>query len=312
MPTLIRNQMNFRDWALLILLSFLWGGSFFFVEIILTQLPPLSLVAMRLGLAAVALWGVVLFTRTRLPCGWHTWGVLVILGAINNAMPFSLIVWGQTQITSGLASILNATTPLFGVIVAGWFLADERASLRKFVGVLIGFIGVVLMFTHAAATGHTSIWPQLAILAATFSYAVGGIYGRRLKKMDISPLVSSAGQISMAFLMLLPMMIYWEGLPTLSRLDPWVWGAIGGLAVLSTAVAYILYFSLLETVGATNVLLVTLLVPVSAVCLGVALLGESLYWSQVFGMACIGLGLLVVDGRWRRSNLFKRSHPSGG
>jgi drug/metabolite transporter (DMT)-like permease len=223
------------------------------------------------------------------------------MGLLNNAIPFGLIVWGQTQIASGLASILNATTPLFTVIVAGILLSDERATPLKLLGVAVGFIGVVVMIGTPAIGEGDSTLAQVAIMVAALSYAFAGVYGRRFKKMLISPFVTAAGQVTASALVMTPIALITDGPLNISEPSAGGWASIAGLAVLSTAVAYVLYFKLLGSAGATNLLLVTLLVPVSAILLGSLFLNETLSAVHFFGMALIALGLSAIDGRlWRR------------
>ncbi|WP_419904608.1 DMT family transporter [Kiloniella sp.] len=207
---------------------------------------------------------------------------------------------GQTYIASGLASILNATTPFFGVIVATIFLPDERATILKVVGVIIGFAGVVLMF--GVPTESQNTFAQLAILAATLSYAFAGAYGRKFKTMAINPIVTAAGQISGATFILIPITYVVEGLPSLTEITMETWVSVVSLAIFSTAIAYILYFKILEKAGATNLLLVTLLVPISAILLGSIFLNEVLEASHFVGMLIIAIGLSAIDGRlWKWS-----------
>lgn len=214
------------------------------------------------------------------------------MGALNNALPFSLIFWGQTTITSGLASILNATTPLFTVVVAHIFTRDERMTVRKLVGVLAGLAGVAILIGPDLGG---SIWGQIACLAAALSYAFAGIYGRRFKALGVQPLQAAAGQLRASAMLILPIMLLAE--PAWPMPSAVTWSAVAGLALLSTALAYVLYFRILAAAGATNLLLVTFLVPVTAILLGAAFLGERLKLRQFAGMALIGLGLAAIDGR---------------
>lgn len=299
----IRTTMSGADWALLLVLSLLWGTSFFFIEIAVAEIAPLSLVSLRVGLAALTLWGLILVLGVPLPRWRAPWGALALMGLANNALPFTLIVWAQTSIPSGLASILNASTPLFAVIVAGLVLSDERATRGRIAGVLIGLAGVVLMVGADSLSGlGQAVLPQLAVLGAALAYACASVYGRRFRRLGVAPLVTAAGQVTSASLALIPLALLVE--------QPWLapapgWAAMGAtlaLALPSTALAYILYFRLLATAGATNLMLVTILVPVTAILLGVAFLGERLSTSDILGMALIVLGLSVIDGRlWRRA-----------
>jgi drug/metabolite transporter (DMT)-like permease len=287
--------MKPAEWGMLILLSIFWGGSFFFIEIALRDFQPFTVVFFRVTLAALILTGVVYLSGQRMPDSLRLWGAFLIMGAINNAIPFSLIVWGQTRIDSGVASILNATTPIFTVLLAHVFTSDERLTRIKFLGVLIGFFGVYMMMKPELKTGFS--WRgvgQLAALGAALSYGFAGIFGKRFKKT--SPVATSAGMLICSSLMMFPLALIidspWPLRPSLESA-----AAVFGMATISTAMAYLLYFRILAAAGATNVLLVTFLIPISALLLGVGVLGEVINVLKYIGMGCIFLGLIVIDGR---------------
>ena len=302
MLTAVNTIMNRREWAMLVTLSVLWGGSFFFAEIALESLPPLTIVTLRVGLAAITLWLVVLALKLPIPNSPPIWIAFLTMGLLNNVLPFSLIVWGQSQISSGLAAILNATAPLFGVIVAGILLRDESATPLKIMGVVVGFAGVIVMM-DLSSIATSSLLAQLAILAAALSYACASVYGRRFKATGLNPILVAAGQVTGSTLLLLPIALWVDGNDPYANVPAQVWAAIISLAVFSNAAAYILYFKLLASAGATNILLVTLLVPVSTILLGWLFLEESLQTPHVIGMAMIALGLSAIDGRlWRRAS----------
>lgn len=292
------KSMSLYEWLLLVILSILWGGSFFFVGVAVEALPPLSIVTLRVFLAAITLWGVVYFSGLRMPSMPTIWLAFIGMGILNNAIPFVLIVWGQTHIASGLASILNATTPLFTVIAAHFLTNDEKMSPLKIVGVVFGLTGVVIMIGQEAFGGvGDNILGQIAVLGAAISYSFAGIYGRRFKRLGIQPVVTATGQVTASSLLLIPVVLLYDRPFTLPIPEVEVWLSIICLALFSTALAYILYFRILSTAGATNVLLVTLLVPVSAILLGTAILGEQLELKHMVGMGMISLGLLTIDGR---------------
>lgn len=291
--------MGAREWGMLVTLSVVWGGSFFFVEVALADIPPLTLVLGRVGLAALSIW-IWLAVSRRLPrLDLRLCRAFLVMGALNNALPFTLIVWGQVHIASALASILNAATPVFTVLLAHLLTRDERLSPAKALGVAAGFAGVVVMIGPDALSGlGVAVFAQLAVLGAALSYAFAGIYGRRFRGLPSE--ITAAGQLAASSLLMTPLALYvdrpWDlAMPTLES-----WGAMIALAVLSTAFAYLLYFRILKTAGATNLLLVTFLVPVSAILLGVGILGEHLSAGQIAGMLLISLGLLVIDGRLTR------------
>ena len=292
----IRTVMGATDWLLLLALGALWGGSYFFGKVALAQLGPFSVAAGRLALAAVVLHVVVRITRPGLPCAWQAWRAFWVMGLLNNVVPMSLILWGQTRIGSGLAAILNASTPLFTVLLAHCFTRDERLTSAKIAGVLFGLGGVVVMIGPEAlggARGH--LLAQLAMLGAAISYACAGIFGRRFA--GTPPLATATGQVTASSFTLLPLALLVDR-PWLSPLpSARTWGAVAGLALLCTALAYVIYFRVLTSAGASNLLLVTLLMPVNAVLLGVTLLGEDIEPRQATGMALIAAGLAVIDGR---------------
>ncbi len=290
--------MGALEWGLLIALSILWGGSFFFVGIAVAELPPFTIVLLRVAIAAVALHLVLRVLGVTMPWDAKTWLAFFGMGLLNNAIPFSLIVWGQTHIASGLASVLNATTPLFTVLVAHVLTADERLTRARISGVLIGLAGVVLMIGPAAmADLGRDVLAQLAVLAAALSYALAGIFGRRFKRMGVAPLATAAGQVSASSLLMLPVALLADHPWTLPMPSLAALGAVLGLALLSTALAYYLFFRILAAAGAVNLLLVTFLIPVSAILLGCLILGEVLTLAEVIGMALIGAGLAAIDGR---------------
>lgn len=279
------------------LLSVLWGGSFFLIAISVTGLPVLSVVAIRLGVAAIVLWLIVLATGRKLPRAPGIWAAFLVMGILNNAIPFGLIVWGQTSIPSGLASILNATTPLWTVIVSGLLLSDEGFSARKLAGVVLGLGGVAVMIglDTLAGLGH-AIWAQLAILGAALSYAFANVFGRRFRSMGLDPVVTAAGMVTGSSALLVPLALSVDGWPG-AEVPGQVWLAAIVLGVVSTGLAYVLYFRVLARAGATNISLVTFLVPVSAVLLGWLFLAETLGSAHLLGVALIALGLVLIDGR---------------
>ncbi len=294
----IQKQMDASEWGMLVALSLLWGGSFFFIGIAVKELPPVTIVTLRVSLAATALLIVCRIMGLHLPRQWAVWRAFFGMGLLNNIIPFCLIVWGQTHIASGLASILNATTPLFTVIVAHFLTADEKMTGNKLAGVLIGFAGVATMIGPAAFGGAISgLWGQIAILGAAISYSFAGIFGRRFKAMGVPPLMTATGQISSSTLMLIPAAFLIDKPWTLAMPSLGTWGALIGIALLSTALAYLIFFRILATAGATNLALVTFLIPVSAILLGSLILGEQLEIKHFAGMAMIAAGLAAIDGR---------------
>ena len=288
--------MGRLEWSLLVLLGILWGGSFFFGEVALAELQPFTIVLGRVSLAAVALVILVYLLGHRLPADPRLWGAFFIMGALNNLIPFSLIVWGQTQIASGFAAILNATTPLFTVILAHLLTKEEKMNINKIFGALFGLAGVTFMIGPEIVDGlELYDLGQIAILGAALSYSFAGLFGRRFK--DQPPIVTASGQVTATTAMMLPIVLVFDQPWTLPTPSAVTVGSVVTLALLCTALAYVIYFRILATAGATNLLLVTFLVPVSAVLLGVLILGEELASKHVIGMSLIALGLASVDGR---------------
>jgi drug/metabolite transporter (DMT)-like permease len=286
---------------LLLLLSVLWGGSFFFVEVALTDLPPLTLVAARLGLAALAMLLALRLGGGRLGWSGRLWAAFAVMALLNNVLPFTLLVSAQRDITGSLAAILNATTPLWTVLVAHVATSDEKATFWKLAGVLTGLAGVAVVVAPDALGGLGDSLPaQLACLAAALSYALAGLFGRRFKHMGAAPLQTATGQVVAGTLIMIPIALSVEAPWTLATPAPATLASVAALAVLSTGLAYLVYFRLLASAGATNLLLVTLLIPVTATLLGALVLGEALTAFQGLGMGLIALGLAAVDGRLPR------------
>jgi len=291
----VNQVMGIKEWLLIILLSVMWGGSFFFVGVAVKELTPLTIVLSRVALASIILLAVVHLKGDRMPSSPGLWGAFFVMGALNNLIPFSLIVWGQTHIESGLASILNATTPIFSVILAHFWTREERLTINRVTGVLIGWAGVALLIGIESLRGFgMEVIGQIAVLGAAFSYACAAIYGRRFK--GVSSLVVATGMLCGSTIMLTPLALLierpWDLSPGIMTLT-----ALFGLAAVSTSLAYIIYFRVLATSGPTNILLVTFLIPMSALLLGSVVLGERLGWNAFVGMGIIVIGLIAIDGR---------------
>jgi drug/metabolite transporter (DMT)-like permease len=297
-PAMIRIVMNRSDWAILAALALIWGGAFFLIGVAVRHVPPFSYVLMRLTLAAAAMWAILAWRREPLALPREAWGAIVLLALLNNALPFTLFGWAQTHIASGLASILNATTPIWGVLVAHFLTQEERMTPRKIAGVLLGFGGVATMIGPSLLSSvGTNALAQLACVTASLSYALAAVWARRFRRQGISPLSVTTGQLTAGAMVMLPVSMlvdrpWTQAFPPLSA-----WGAIIALALLCTAFGYVLYFRLIETSGATNALLVTLLVPPVAILLGALFLSETLAPQDFIGLALIALGLAAIDGR---------------
>jgi drug/metabolite transporter (DMT)-like permease len=295
------RSLSIVEWLLLLALAAVWSFSFFFAKLALGDLPPLSVVLGRVGIAALALLLVLRLSGLALPLSRAAWGAFLGMALLNNVIPFSLLFWGQTAIESALAAILNATTPLFAVIGAHFLTSDERATPGKLAGVGFGIAGVAVMLGADALAGiGREVAAQLACLAAAASYALAGIFGRRFRRLGIAPLTTAAGQVTTSAVLMLPLVLLVDR-PWAMAPPGWLsLAALLGLALVSTALAYVLYFRILATAGATNLLLVTFLIPIGALWLGIGVLGESLAPRHFAGMILILLGLAAIDGRMLR------------
>ncbi len=299
------DRIDARDWSLLAVLSVLWGGSFFFNGVVLKELPPLTVVLLRVALAAMILLPVLRAYQIRFPVGLSGWKPFFAIALLNNVLPFSLIVIGQTYIPSGLASILNATTPLFTVLVMA-AAGDEKLHARRVVGIVTGLIGVIILHgqdVHGQGVHGQDLGFQsgegvgiLLCLAAAFSYGLSALYARR-KLSNSPPLATATFQLLASALMMTIVAAVFERPWQLPMPGVTTWLAMIGLAALSTALAYIVFFQVLRRSGSTNVMLVTLLIPVTAILLGYLVLGESISLREMIGALVIGSALLLMDGR---------------
>jgi drug/metabolite transporter (DMT)-like permease len=309
-PPGISKVMSGADWLMLISLSLLWGGSFFFNDVAVRELPTITVVTARVGLAAVVLLLVARIGATK-PLAKLPWSAFLVMGVLNNAIPFLLIVWAQAHIASGLAAILNATTPLFTLIVAHLFTADERLTWGRAFGVILGLAGVIVIVgPDALHSLGTDVAAQLACLGAALSYAFAAVFGRRFAALGVSPIETAAGQTAAAALLLIPLMFIVDRPWLLPMPSSATIGALIGIGILSTVLAYILYFRILASAGATNLLTVTFLIPISAIVLGFVFLDETPRLRHFAGLAFIGCGLAAIDGRVWRTLSTKRPNPA--
>ncbi|MBL0374498.1 EamA family transporter [Rhizobium sp. KVB221] len=288
--------LSARSWMMLLLLGLLWGGSFFFARIAVAHIPPVTLAFLRFSIAALALhifiagrYGIYRELRAR-------WPAFLLLGLINNAIPHTMIFAGQTQIGAGLASILNATTPIFTVVIAHFLTTDEKLTSAKIAGTIVGLAGTILLFSpHIGDKAGAPLWAIALPLIAALSYGFAAIFSRRFK--GVAPPVTAAGQLTASTIMILPVSLLVDQPWTLAMPPLPAVSAVIALALVSTAFAYILFFRLISVAGATNASLVTLLVPPSAIVLGIIFLGEHLEAAEWAGMFVIGVGLVILDGR---------------
>ena len=306
--TPIQKSIAPRAWAELLLLALIWGASFLSNAVILRETGVLWAVAWRVAGAAAVLWLYVFWRGLAVPRGWRTWGAFLGMGLLNNVIPFSLLSWGQLHIASGLTSILNAATAVFGTLTAALIFADERLSVRKLVGVGFGFMGVATAIGLSSLTHFdlTSLG-QIAVIGATISYAFAGPFGR-INLSELNPEVAAAGMLTGAFLIMLPIVGLTEGY--MAPQTAHVWGGVAYLSLIATGVAYAFYYRVLKMAGSGNVLLVTLLVAPVAIVLGAVVLEEQLQPRAYAGFALLAVGLVILDGRlWRR--VFDRKATAG-
>jgi len=294
-----QRAMGTREWAMLLLLGAIWGGSFFFAAIAVRDIPPLALVLVRVALAAAALWLYVLARGFALAPLKPFILPFLGLALLNNVVPHTLMFAGQTAIGAGLASVLNATTPFWTMLLANAMLADEKLTARRAAGVALGIAGtVVLVGPGLIANLGGPAWAKFALLGTALSYAFAGIYARRFARL--APELVATGQLTASTVIALPLVLLFDDPAAMLAAGTAAWSAAIALALLATAFAYVLYFSLIASAGASNTSLVTLVVPVSAILLGTIFLGERLEIFELGGMALIALGLLVIDGRFFR------------
>jgi drug/metabolite transporter (DMT)-like permease len=283
-------------WGMLMLLGLLWGASFFFARIAVKEVPPLMLVLLRVAIAAAALHLYLLARGDWRKFREQRFVPFILLGLLNNAIPFSLLFIGQTELGAGLAAILNALVPFWTVLAANFLTADEKFTANKIIGILLGVAGAAVIIGPSALSGlGAPLWAKLAVIGAGISYTFAAIYAKRFKA--VPPIVTAAGQLTASSLIMLPAAFLAQGFWSPLQITQPVWLTILALALASTALAYIIFFSIIAAAGATVVTLVTLLVPVSAIMLGTVFLGETQSLAEVLGMALIGLGLVIIDGR---------------
>ena len=291
-----QSGMTSYEWGLLVLLSAIWGGSFYFFAILIKELPVFTIVFLRVSLATVALWIVVLASGLKPPNSWGQWRNYFIMGTLNNVIPFSLIVWGESKVAPGLGAVLNATTPFFTVLVAHAFTTNERLSWNRLTGALVGLLGVAgLVGFDAIGKLGGDFWYQMMFVLVSVLYAFSAIWARRFS--NTPPLVNAASQTAASSALLLPLMLIFDRPWTLAVPSALAVYSQLGLSLLCTAVAYILFFTIIKRAGSTNISLVTFLVPISAMILGATLLNEHITSNHILGMLVIGLGLALIDGR---------------
>lgn len=292
--------MNLFDWTRLIILSLLWGGSYTWIELALIELDPMMIVFYRVLISSIFLILICKLLSLTFKIEKKIFIFLFFMSLTNNVIPFNLIAWGQQEITASVGSILNATTPLFTVIIANYWPNGEKATLNRIFGVIIGFCGVILLMGLSIHDIDNSIIGQSAILLAAISYAISALIGKEIKK--IHPAISATYMLSISSVILLPIILF-SGNELLPQVSKQSMIAIMGLAIFSTSIAYLIFYKLIENIG-SNVMLVTLLMPVSAILLSIIILNETINTTQTIGLILILTGLILVDGR--ALNFFKR------
>ncbi len=289
-------QMSARNWALLLLLGTVWGGSYFFARIAVSEMPPLMLVMFRVSIAALVLQAFLTVRGPSFRIALPLAGSFFVLALLNNVIPFSLIFMGQTEVGAGLASVLNATTPFWTAILANMLTADEKLTPVKLTGIAFGIAGTGVMIGPGLLNGLGGpLWAKLALIGGAVSYGLAFIYGRRFR--GVPPTLVATGQLTASTVIMIPLVLTLYGPGNLFSFSGNIWAAVIGLAVLSTAFAYLIYFRVLASAGATNASLVTFLNPVSAILLGSLVLGERLAPFEIAGMVLIATGLIIIDGR---------------
>ncbi|WP_367718550.1 DMT family transporter [Nitratireductor sp. GISD-1A_MAKvit] len=289
-------QMSARNWGLLLLLGAVWGGSYFFARVAVSEMPPLMLVMFRVSIAALVLQAFLAVRGPSFRIALPLAGSFFVLALLNNVIPFSLIFMGQTKVGAGLASVLNATTPFWTAILANMLTTDEKLTPVKLTGIAFGIAGTGVMIGPGLLNGLGGpLWAKLAMIGGAISYGLAFIHGRRFR--GVPPTVVATGQLTASTIIMIPLVLTLYGPENLFSFSDNIWAAVIGLAVLSTAFAYLIYFRVLANAGATNASLVTFLNPVSAILLGSLLLGERLAFFEIGGMVLIATGLLIIDGR---------------
>ncbi len=303
------QKLDWLGWSILLLLGTLWGGSFFFAKVALAEIAPITLVFLRVGIAAVGMWGYLLITKQAIPLSAKWIGSFLVLGFVNNVVPFSLIFWGQQYIAAGLASVLNAFTPIFTMLVMQVLSTEEKLTVTKLVAATIGIIGVAIMVGADALSGASGqILPQFAVLGAALCYAFGALVIMRMKKLP--PAALATGQLTASTILLVPAVLYAAPVEQLMQASAMTWASVLILALACTGFAFILYIQLFKLAGATNAASVTLVIPVSAIMLGAIFLNERLETNHWVGMAAIFTALLLIDGRLTRRLAGKAKAPA--
>lgn len=288
--------MNWKNLALMVLLAAMWGPSFVFIKVAVETIPPLTMVFGRVALAALLLYAVLRWQHGRLPSSWQTWKHLSFVALVHNAIPFFLFAWGEQYVDSALASILNGTIPLFTILLAHFLTQDDHLTGAKVGGMLVGFGGMVVLVLPAFQDGLAgTTWGVMALVLASLLYGVAIVYGRNHLR-GLPPLVAPTGQMIMASLFILPVMLLVDKPWTAAAPSIPSFLAMLALAVLGTALAFIVYYRLIERAGASMISMVAYVIPVFGIIAGVSLLGEQLTGEMIIGCILILVGVMIVNG----------------
>jgi drug/metabolite transporter (DMT)-like permease len=298
------------DWILFIVLGFFWGSSYLFIKIgVDAGLTPFTLISLRLGIGFMLLASVVLFAREALPRDPRTYGHLIVMGAVNIAIPFSLITWAELTVDSALASILNAAVPLFVIVIAAIFLHDERITLNRLAGLAVGFVGVaILVGFDPADLSRSDTAGEIALVGSTISYACGAVYARR-NIHGLRPMIPALFQVGFALVMVLVLAFVFEH-PLNAGMTPNAMFAVIWLGLLGSGLAYLVFFRILGRWGATRTSMVAYLLPVYGIALGGLVLNEPIDIRLLIGTALIIGGVALVNSRYGARPLFQRGSAS--
>jgi drug/metabolite transporter (DMT)-like permease len=290
-------RLGATEWGLIALQSMLWGSSYFFIAVAQPELPAFTIAALRSLPAAAALLLIVLPLGYRLPATLAEWRLFIAFAAFNSVLPFLLIVWGQSRATGGMAAILNATAPLFGIVLAHLLTHDEKLSWTKMAGILVGIAGVAILVGYDAVAGEAAdLVARLALLAAPFCYVLANIFVRR-RLGHYPPFVIAVVQMVGSMLVTFPLALAIDQPWALPAPSLQALGAIVGMGVLGSALASLCHFTVLQRAGATNASLVTLIIPLTPILLGGIFLGERLSARDMLGGLVIAAALIIIDGK---------------
>lgn len=294
-------------WLLFLALGFMWGSSYLFIKLAVDDFGTFTLVALRLAVGAVLLWAVVLATKQELPREPRIYGHLFVMGLVNIVVPFVLITWAEQSVDSSLAAILTAPVPLFAIVIAPFFLHDEPIRVNGVIGLLVGFVGVVILTSRDLAIGDSDLAGEIALLGAAFSYAIGAVYARRNMR-GVPPLIPAVFQVSFALLVSGVIALVaerpWEAQPDLEAIFSILW-----LGIVGSGLAYLVVFRLFAAWGATRTTMVAYVIPVVGILLGYFVLAEPVDIRLLIGTALVVGGVALVNSPYGRRRLYGRVPP---